>query len=132
MSGIRRGQEKLTAKQLTLIRLLCEGLSIEKASKGAGVANSTARLWLAADNVRLALDTAKAEIFDAAIGELRLAARIAGRRLVALLDSENENTRRLTATAILEINFRIKEEGEIEARLTRIEKILKERKGGIR
>lgn len=130
MSGIRRGPEKLSAKQLTLIRLLCEGLSIEKASKAAGVANSTARIWLALPSVRLALDTAKGEIFTTAIGELKTAALVAGRRLVALLDSKNENVVRLAATEILEINFRIKEETEIEVRLARIEKIIKERRGG--
>jgi hypothetical protein len=121
--------EKLSAKQLELIQLLCGGLAIEAASRKAKIARSTAFRWLQDPVFKKTLNQTKAEIFDQAIGLLKAAGLAAARELVMLLKSENENTLRLTAGAILEINFRIREEEEITSRLSRLEKIIRRNLG---
>ena len=117
---------KLSARQLAVIGLLIEGASIARAARSAGVGRSTIWRWLGGPDFKAALARTKAAIFDQTIGELKAATLGAGRKLVALIGSKTENTARLAATTILETGFRIREEEEIDARLTRLEKIVKQ------
>lgn len=129
MKRNRTVPEKLSPKQLELIELLCRGMTIEGAARTAKVAKSTAFRWLLDPIFKRTLNQTKTEIFDQAIGLLKAAGMTAARELVLLLKSENENTRRLTASAILDINFRIKEQEEIDVRLSALEKIIRKNLG---
>lgn len=126
MSGNKRVRKKLSPKQLALIRSLCEGLPVEQAARVVRSSPATAWRWLADPEFKRVLEQTKAELFGQAINELKAAALTAARGLVKLLTSKNETTRRLTAIEVLEINFRAREAEDIEVRLTKLEKIVRD------
>jgi hypothetical protein len=121
--------EKLSSKQLALIRLLCEGCSVEQASEKAKISRATAFRWMNEADFKRVLERTKTEIFSQAISELKIASLVSAQGLIALLGSKSENTRRLTAVQILEMNFRMREVEGIEERLSRLEKIIKRNLG---
>ena len=73
---------------------------------------------------RAALEAARGDIYRAGIDTLKGAAGKAAGRLIELLDSRNENTRRLTAREILALSIKIDESQTLEKRLTAIEQAL--------
>jgi len=121
--------EKLSARQLTMVELLIAGQPVQRAARIVGVGRTTAFRWLRDPDFKTAMAGAKATIFNRAIMELKTATLSAGRKLIGLIGSKSENTARLAATTILEVGFRIKEEEEIDRRLTALEKIVKQNSG---
>ena len=115
---------ELTARQSKAIAAILEAPSVEAAARTAGVAKSTLYEWIRQDPFRLALEAARGDIYREGIDTLKGAARKAAGRLIELLDSRNENTRRLTAREILALSMKIDETQTLEKRLTAIEEAL--------
>jgi len=115
---------ELTARQSKAIAAILEAPSIEAAARAAGVAKSTLYEWIRQEPFRAALEAARADIYRAGIDTLKGAAGKAAGRLIELLDSRNENTRRLTAREILALSMKIDETQTLEKRLTAIEDAL--------
>ena len=120
---------KLTTRQLAFLRLLIEGRSVQAAARAVKSSRTTCYRWMRQDAFRHALSIAKGEVFAEAVDELKMAALAASRKLVTLLDSKSENTARLTAVEIMEANFRIVETENLDARLTALEKKIKQHLG---
>ena len=115
---------ELTARQLKTISAILEAPSMEAAARAAGVAKSTLYEWIQLEPFRAALEAARGDIYRAGIDTLKGAAGKAAGRLIELLDSRNENTRRLTAREILALSMKIDETQTLEKRLTAIEEAL--------
>ena len=115
---------ELTARQLKTISAILEAPSMEAAARAAGVAKSTLYEWIQQEPFRAALEAARGDIYRAGIDTLKGAAGKAAGRLIELLDSRNENTRRLTAREILALSIKIDESQTLEKRLTAIEQAL--------
>ena len=113
----------LTDRQLRAIPAILEGPTIEAAARAAGVAKVTLYEWLKQDPFREKLEAARAELYRGAIDTLKGAAGKAARRLIELLDSRNENTRRLTAREVLALAMKIDDEQDLKRRVERLEEI---------
>ena len=116
---------KLSQRQLALIFYLCRGASVLDGARSAGVAPSTARRWLADAAFQDVFASSKTKIFDEALGQLRTSALVAAQGLINLLGSKNESVRRLTASMILDLNFKIRDSENLEARIAALEAIVK-------
>ena len=114
----------LTPRQYKAIEALLEAPTITAAAQAAGVARVTLYEWLKQGPFREALETARASLYRAGVDTLKGAAEKAAGRLIELLDSKNENTRRLTAHEILTLAIRIDENQTLEKRLTALEQAL--------
>lgn len=115
---------ELTARQLKTIPAILDAPSMEAAARAAGIAKSTLYEWTRQEPFRAALEAARADIYRTGIDTLKGAAGKAAGRLIELLDSRNENTRRLTAREILALSMKIDESQTLEKRLTAIEEAL--------
>lgn len=114
----------LTPRQYKAIEALLEAPTITAAAHAAGVARVTLYEWLKQGPFREALETARASLYRAGVDTLKGAAEKAAGRLIELLDSKNENTRRLTAHEILTLAIRIDESQTLEKRLAALEEAL--------
>lgn len=121
---------ELTPRQHKAIAALLEAPTITAAAQAAGVARVTLYEWLKQGPFRGALETARASLYRAGMDTLKGAAEKAAGRLIELLDSRNENTRRLTAHEILTLAIRIDENQTLEKRLTALEQALEAARPG--
>jgi len=115
---------ELTARQVKTIPAILEAPSMEAAARAAGVAKSTLYEWTRQEPFRAALEAARGAIYRAGIDTLKGAAGKAAGRLIELLDSRNENTRRLTAREILALSIKIDEIQTYEKRIAALEEAL--------
>lgn len=111
----------LSGRQLDAVRAVLEYPTIEAAAKAAGCSRSTLNAWLETAEFKTAVDKARSQTFAAGLDVLKSGTMKAVRTLIALLDSRNENIRRLTAGMILDFN----EVQDFEARIERLEELLK-------
>jgi len=124
------GGRELTARQRHAIPLILESQTIEAAARAAGISKTTLYEWMKQDPFRLELESSRAALFKEGMDALKGAAGKAARKLVELLDSRNENTRRLTAREILTLGMKINEIQELERRVEQLEEILAARADG--
>lgn len=113
--------EGLTGRQRRAVLAILETPTMEAAAKASGVARVTLYEWEKLPAFKGALGAARAELYREGMGALKAATAKAARRLVELLDSRNENTRRLTARDVLALGVRIVETEDIEARIEQLE-----------
>lgn len=123
---------ELTPRQLKTIEAILEAPTITAAAKTAGVARVTLYAWLRLEPFRNTLNTARAAIYREGVDTLKGAAGLAAGRLIELLDSRNENTRRLSAHEILTLAIKIDENQTLERRLAAIEQALEASRPGAR
>ena len=121
---------ELTPRQLKTIGAILEAPTITAAAQAAGVARVTLYAWLRLEPFRDTLETARASIYREGVDTLKGAAGQAAGRLIELLDSRNENTRRLAAHEILTLAIRIDENQTLEKRLTALEQALEAARPG--
>lgn len=121
---------ELTPRQYKAIEALLEAPTITAAAQAAGVARVTLYEWLKLELFRNTLETARASLYRAGVDTLKGAAEKAAGRLIELLDSRNENTRRLTAHEILTLAIRIDENQSLEKRLAALEQALEAARPG--
>jgi transposase len=118
---------ELTDRQRRAIPAMLEGKTIEAAAQAAGVSKTTLYEWMKQKPFRKRLEEARAEVFNEGLGVIKAGTSKAARKLIELLDSRNENTRRLTAHEILAFSLKITETQELERRLERLEELLEAR-----
>ena len=121
---------ELTPRQYKAIEALLEAPTITAAAQAAGVARVTLYAWLKLEPFRNTLETARAAIYREGVDTLKGATGLAAGRLIELLDSRNENTRRLTAHEILTLAIRIDENQTLEKRLAALEQALEAARPG--
>ena len=133
MDRVRRKKRKsastdaLIERQGRAVLALVEAPTVEDAAQRAGVSRSILYVWLRDEGFKARLDAARAELFHEGLDALRGTMGKAARVMAALLDSRNENTRRLTAVAVLGLGMKANETIDIEMRLARLEALASER-----
>lgn len=120
----------MTERQRRAIPFILESQTIEAAARAAGISKTTLYEWMKQDPFRVQLEAARADLFKEGMDTLKAAAGKAARRLVELLDSRNENTRRLTAREVLALSMKIDETQGLEKRIEQLEEILAARAEG--
>ena len=115
----------LTDRQRRAVLAILESPTMEAAAKAAGVGKVTLYEWLKLPAFMDELRRARAELYAEGMGTIKAATAKAARRMIELLDSRHENTRRLTARDVLALGRGIVEAEDIDARLERIEDTLR-------
>jgi len=116
----------LTPKQEAAIFALLESSSMEDAAQTIGVSRTSLWAWMKIEPFQTRLMDARAELFREGMAALKGSMSKAAGVLVKLMDSRNENTRRLAAAAVLGLGLKAHESIDIEERLSRLEKIAEE------
>ncbi len=111
----------LTGRQQRAVLAILETQTMEAAAKAAGVARVTLYEWEKLPAFKDALGEARTELYREGMGALKGATAKAVRRLVELLDSRNENTRRLTARDVLALGVRAVIDEDTERRIEQLE-----------
>jgi phage terminase small subunit len=122
----------LKQKQAAALLALIETPTMTAAARRAGVSRSALFLWMKDATFKAKLDELRAEMFDEGLGLLKASMGRAARCLAALLDSRNENTRRLAAVSILGLGIKANETMEIEARIRKLETIVEDKRPRLR
>lgn len=118
----------LTKRQLSSIPHLISSRTIEEGCRKAGISTQTFYKWLKNPVFDEELKRQQGQVSDKALEKLKENMTRAVDVLVALLDCEHQSIRRGAANDILNYGFKARELGEIEERLSSIEKIILERK----
>ena len=113
-------------RRLIVLTELVAGSTRANAAVKAGISTRTLDRWVAEPGFRLELETARRTAFNEGLGVLRGAVAKAVETLAALLNSKREAERRHAAEVLLSFAFRAHEAGELEARLTALEKTAEE------
>jgi len=104
--------------------------SVEAAARASGIGRSFFFDLLRDAEFKAELDKARAEAFAAGLAALKAAASKAATTMVELLDSPNQNTRRLAAVSVLTLGLKVVEVEDFERRLSRLEEILEKGQNG--
>lgn len=116
--------DNLTAKQTKAIPIILKADSMEAAAKEAKVKRATIYRWLKIPDFKQRLEEARSEVFEDGLNRLKTATDRAAKTMIKLLDSKNENTRRLSSKDIINLAFKSVEDREIRDRIERLEEII--------
>jgi hypothetical protein len=125
---IKSDETSLTKRQLSSIPYVISSRTIEEGCRKAGISTQTFYKWLKNPVFDEELKRQQGGVSDKALEKLKENMTRAVDVLVALLDCEHESIRRGAANDILNHGLKARELGEIEERLSSIEKIILERK----
>jgi hypothetical protein len=114
------------ARRTSAVLALIAEPTIEAAAQAAGIARSTLCLWLRDETFTAELTRARGAAFDGGLNTIKGGCEEAARVLLALLKSRNETTRRRAAEIVLAFALRAHENLEVEARLSKVELIIRE------
>ena len=109
---------------LTLAVALASGLTQEQAARQAGVSERTVTRRLADPAFRQQVAEARAETVSRTAARLTAGGLAATTALLRLLSAESESVRLGAARAILDLGTKMREAGELEERLARLEERL--------
>lgn len=123
-SGHNRTRESADVRRLAIESLLT-GASQEAAALAAGVSCRTIRRWLLDPAFSGELEAARAAAFADSLNMLKGGAAAAVKTLLQNLGLKSPSERRQAAKEILTFAFKGHETLDLEARLTRIEELLK-------
>ena len=123
----RNGQE-INPKQKRAIAYLVAAKDIESGCRAAGISTTTYYDWIKNPVFADAIDTQRNYLITEAMQRLRQGIGAAVDKLLALVNSENEEVARKASTSIVEIALKMRESEEIEDRIESIEKIILERR----
>jgi len=118
----------LTERQRRCLPLFISCKSIKESCRQAKISHETYYAWLEQDAFRHELNNLRNIAMSEGLQELRASVTEASRKLVDLLGSESEETRRRAAVNILDYSLKIQELTEIEDRLVSIERIILEKR----
>lgn len=125
-------QKTVNEKQVKAIGIVLNAKSIEAGCKLAGISKTLYYGWLKnplfVEEVKRQRDISTAEALD----KLRKSLSRAVDTLVDLLNSQSETTKRYVANDIITHVLKTKELQDLDERLTAIERVITERKGGCR
>ena len=116
----------LSQNQTKTIRCILESNSIEEAAKKAKVSRGSIYNWMKDENFHKTLQKERDILFYESLDLLKQATTKAVKEFLNLLESENENTRRLAAKEILIQSLKIAEIRDLEIRMGRIENLIRE------
>lgn len=117
----------LSAKQLRAIPFILMADSIDGAAKDAKIGRDTINRWLKQPLFKNTIEEKRQELFEAGLNRLQAATDKAARTIIALLDSDDETTQRLSAKDILNFALKAIETQDLEERIERIEELLEKR-----
>lgn len=100
---------------------LARGRCIRDAAAEAEISEATGYRWMRDRSFLKRLTEMRSELWSAALAELSQAAAQAVKTLVALLQSEDEGTRLKAAAKILDAGSRLRQDVEIDSRLSALE-----------
>jgi len=121
-------KETLTPRQSKAMALILEGqLSMESIAEKTGIRRMTLHRWTKREYFKKKLEQKRQEIFEEGLNSLKAAMDKAAKKLIELLDSKDENIRRLTAKEILNFALKSFETEDLEKRISAIEEILEKR-----
>lgn len=123
----RNGQD-INQKQKRAVAFLVAAKDIESGCRAAGISTTTYYDWIKNPVFADAIDTQRNYIINEAMQRLRQGIGAAVDKLLALVNSDNEEVARKASTSIVEIALKMRESEEIEDRIESIEKIVLERK----
>lgn len=109
-------------RRLVVLTELITGATRANAAAKAGISTRTLDRWTAEPTFRIELDAARRAAFNEGLSVLRGAVEKAVETLASLLDSKREAERRHAASELLSFAFRSYETGELEGRLSALEK----------
>ena len=105
----------------TLVMALASGLSNRQVAQQAGCSERTVARRLADPAFRRRVDEARAAIIAQTTAQLTAAGLAAVRTFLKLLDAESESVQLGAAKAIIELGGKLREAGELEARIAALE-----------
>ena len=111
----------LSLRQSRFIIEALEAPSMIEAGRRTGVPKSTWARWAKDPVFSQALESVRQEAFDSGLKLFKQSIKKAGLTLVRLLESKNEDTRRLAAGDIVRAAFRVYELTDLEARIAALE-----------
>ena len=120
-------KKSLTAKQLKAIPFILTADSIDGAAKEAKIGRETIYRWMKQKHFKEKIEQKRQELFEEGLNRLRAATDKAAITMIALLDSDDETSRRLAAKDILSFALKAIETQDLEERIERIEEILEKR-----
>jgi predicted DNA-binding protein YlxM (UPF0122 family) len=115
----------LSSRQMRTITCILENNSIEEAAKKASVSRSTIYNWLRQDHFKDRLEQERKALFDEGLSTLKGATAKAAKKMVELLNSTDENIRRLTSKEIINVALKVVEIKKLEERVDHLEELLK-------
>lgn len=119
---------KLTARMKKAIPVLANSRTISEGIRKAGINRATYYRWMQNAAFAAELERQRNELADNAFFLIKHNLMKAAEKLTALLNSRNEQLRRLTAKDILDYYLKHKEVRDLEERLEAIEQRLDEQK----
>lgn len=126
-NGTEIEKETLTAKQLNAIPIILKADSLDAAAKEARIGRETIYRWMRQKHFKEMIEKKRQELFEEGLNRLRAATDKAALTMIALLDSEDETSRRLAAKDILNFALKAIETQDLEERIERIEDILQKK-----
>jgi hypothetical protein len=125
-----KSDKKLTPRQLKAIPFLAGAGSITDGCKAAGISRKRFYSWLGNPAFKEEFERGKNEVINRAKAKLFESIERAVETLVGLLADESGWLRRMAANDILSHALKMREAGEIEERLSSIERVVLKRKNG--
>jgi transposase len=119
----------LTARQERVLAAILQTPSVESAAKRAGVSRGTIYNWMGNPTFKAALSRRQAELFGAALGQLKMATAAAVKRLADLVAAKDDRLALMAAREILGTALRAHEAVDVEQRLADIEQRLNAAEG---
>ena len=111
-----------------LITALASGTTVREAAKLAGVTERTVYRRREDAEFRSRVQEARKVMFEQALGAVASAGVSAAQKLNALLNANSENVQLGAARSVLELGSRLRENIELEERLSRLEQVLEKEK----
>jgi hypothetical protein len=122
------GDKKLTERQRRCLPFLISCKNVTEGCKSAGITTECFYTWLEQPSFKAELNKLRNAAVREGLQQLKDAVTQASQKLIELLDSEVEETRRKAACNILEYSMKIEELQDVEGRLESIERIILERR----
>jgi transposase len=107
---------------------LASGRTIRQAAATCKVGESTIYTWLKEDEFRALVSQTRSELFEQAVGRLAKRSAQAADKLARLLKGKDERVQLAAAKGILELGTKLREAGELAARVQECERLLAQSK----
>jgi phage terminase small subunit len=132
MSGSRVNTESLNPRHERFLLELLGGQTISNAAKSQGIAEATARRWLALPEVAAAYRSMRHELVDSAVTGMQAAARAAVATLVKNLKANSPAPQIQAARILLEMTIAATQVEALTERMERLEERLAGQRGNVR
>lgn len=117
-------KKELTPRQLKTIAALLECDSIEAVARKLKMSKATIYNWLKLDHFKSKLDEERDGLFEQGLSVIKGSVGKAAAKLIELLDSKDEKSRRLAAKEVIAVALKIVEIRELEERLSKLEELV--------